>query len=76
MANDTGRSISARQPGHPVEFPYRRLGGALAGYTLRSHLEHRTATGGHRPAKAEQFLFGGVRPGDRLAVDSSMPLCA
>ncbi len=65
-----------RQPGHPLEFPYRRLGGALAGHTLRGHLEHRTAAGGHRPAEAEQFVFGGVGAGHRLAVDGAVPLGA
>ncbi len=65
-----------RQLGHPVEFAHRRLGGTLTGHALRGHLEDRTAACGHRPAQTEQFLFGGVRAGYRLAVDRTVPLGA
>jgi hypothetical protein len=65
-----------RQLGHPVEFPHRRLGGTLTGHALRSHFEDRTAACGHRPTQAEQFLFGGVRSGNRLAVNGTVALGA
>ena len=66
----------ASQPGHPVEFGHRRLRGTLTGHALRSHFEHRTAARGHRPAKAEQFLFDGVRSRYRLAVHCTVALRA
>ena len=76
IANDKRPFDLGRQLGHPVEFPHRRLGGTLTGHALRSHFEDRTAACGHRPAQAEQFLFGGVRSGHRLAANGTVALGA
>jgi hypothetical protein len=65
-----------RQLGHPVELAHRRFVRTLPGHALRSHLEDATAARGHRPAKAEQFLLGGVRSGHRLAVHGAVTLGA
>ncbi len=57
----------AGQPLHPREFSLRGQN-VFARNAFRRELEHRLSAGSHRPTEAEQFVFRGESPRNRLAV--------
>jgi hypothetical protein len=68
---DRAIDLSA-QPLHPFQLLLGR-DDVFAGHALRSQLEHRLASRGHRPAEPEQFILGGIGSRHRFAVDGAVP---